>query len=99
MASEKILVAVARVNTDGTVDFSRNCTVARAGAGLYDVTLGQALDKDECQVVVESETTDQTNFVTHTSDTVKRISIRSLAPAAADGAFCVSFYQVAFGGQ
>ena len=99
------LVASGRVNgadgatTTATGMFAKGCSVARAGAGLYDVTLdagptvGEA-DTTECVCFITVETGDRHVHMTHTSDSVKRFLVRDNAAAAADSTFQFAIFRV-----
>lgn len=78
---------------------TRGCTLARSNTGLYDITLSRALDSLEACMLLSHFTTDQTGFFANTSDTVKAVAIRSLAPAAADGGFVARISRFAYGAQ
>lgn len=95
------LLAAGRVQTDGTVVapfFAVGCTVNRAGAGLYDVTIdagsNPSANAGEVTVVALPETAARQLRVTHTSDTVKRITAEDNAGAAADSAFAFEIKRV-----
>lgn len=88
------MMACGRVQTDGTTVspfFAEGCTVARAGAGLYDITVDPGVNPSanvgEVTVSALPETTAIQLRVTHTSDTVKRITAENNAGAATDAAF------------
>lgn len=88
------LMACGHVQTDGTTVapfYAEGCTVARAGAGLYDVTVDPGINPgaaaSEVTLLVTVETAARQARVSHTSDTVKRITIEDNAGAAADAAF------------
>lgn len=95
------MMACGRIKTDGTVVapfFGAGCTVARAGAGLYDITLDPGtnpeIDVSECLVLALPETSARQLRVTHTSDSVKRITSEDNAGAAADADFCFAVLRV-----
>lgn len=92
--------AAGRVSTAATAAGTfRGCTVAKGGTGLYDVTLERPCNSAEGYLVVgEGNANDFTFTVTHTSDTVKRITARTGA-AAADTTFAFSVRRFAFGAQ
>ena len=58
--------------------------------GIYPLTLEQPIDAAECVCLVTFRGAgglDHTCEVTHTSDTVKTVTVNDNAPAAADAAF------------
>jgi len=83
-------VAFARVTgATGANLTAKDCTTSRAGAGLYDITLGEACPALGCAIQVTPETAARMARITHTSDTVKRVSTYNAAGAAADADFTV----------
>ena len=98
---------VAWANTSGVgaavVRAARNLTLTDSGVGLYDYTLGEALNANEMLPQVSILTTqDVSCFLTNTSDTVKRLSTRDSTPttvaaAAKDADHYIAFWHVAFG--
>ena len=71
---------------------SRNCVVARTGAGVYTITLGTGIDSTqlEARVVLTSATNGTTWRLVDTSDTVKTLNVFSIAGNAATDTFSVA---------
>jgi hypothetical protein len=97
----EMIEAAVRCTNGGTgaVSLQRGCTLARAAAGQYDMTLERALNVAEGVILVEQTTTDLLPFVTHTTDLAKRITFRTNAPADADSTFAACAIRLAYGGQ
>lgn len=84
------VVAAGSVAADGSVVVCRGAVPAKTGAGVYTLTLDEAIDAIECVVTVTPRTTpDIAPSVVQTSDTVKTVNMRTIAagPVAADCAF------------
>jgi hypothetical protein len=83
-------IAAGSVAADGTAVVCRGAAPAKTGAGVYTLTLDEAIDALECVVHVTPRTTaDIVPSVVQTSDSVKTVNMRTVAaaPAAADCAF------------
>ena len=66
-------------------------------SGTYVLTLEQPIDEAECIALVTfrgSAGADHTAVVTHTSDTVKTVTVRDSAPAPADAAFDIVIFLI-----
>lgn len=84
-----VIGAAGSVGADGVAVWAAGFASATTGAGVYTITLDEALDATECAVLVTPRTTAQlTVAVVHTSDTVKTINFLLVA-SATNGAFDV----------
>jgi len=78
----------------------RGAVVARTGVGVYTITLDRAIDETECAVIVTvgvgaGAATDLHPRVVHTSDTVKTVTIETLAAGAdVDADFCWAVFSL-----
>lgn len=73
-----------------------SCTVSRAAAGLWDLTLSTALPATSCYSIQIGRRGSGTRWhpaVAHTSDTVKRVAIVDAAAAALDADFNVIIHR------
>ncbi len=90
-----LVAAASVVAGTGAATVARGCVTARTGAGVYTVTLDQALDAADgvCMATVRGANPVALQVV-HTSDTVK--TVNGLALAAGQAATDADFDFVAF---
>lgn len=90
-----IIQAMGRISGAGVQAFAAGCLLARTGAGVYTLTLDEALDSAEGGVLVSFDgpavAADQTVNIEDTSDTVKTITVTAAGVATDAGFFAVAF--------
>jgi hypothetical protein len=77
----------------------RVTSVARNGAGDFQVVLDRALDATEIMPVIVPGTVGVIPRIVNTSDTSKQLLFLSNAGVATDSTFYAAFWRVAWGGH
>jgi len=98
MEAFAIVVAVAAANPalPATMKGASCAILTHSGKGLYEVTLDEPCDEQECVALVTPKgvVADTACFVTHVSDTVKRITTLAAGVVADTVDFSAAFFRM-----
>ena len=98
MKAFALIVAVAAVTPalPATTKGARCAILTHSGVGLYEVTLDEPCDETECvvQVTPKGVVANTQCFVTHVSDTVKRITTLAAGVVADTVDFSAAFFRM-----